>query len=142
MIGTKIGKGTVIAEAKRPEHIKSKHKFWKVECECRTICLVPSSSIRGNKWKSCGCLHEPNLIGKQFHDGKVIQLLEPDGKGNRVWLLECKCGKQYKAITNSLTQNNTKGCGCRNYREGNKHPNFKGVGDLTGEYWGKLKKRC
>lgn len=140
MINKKIGCGVVIAEGVRPTHVKGKHKYWIVQCECGESCLVPSYSIRGNRWKSCGCLHEPDLINKQFGDGIVIKLVGPDGMGNRTWLLRCKCNKEYTATTNSLKTGNTKGCGCRNGRTGSRHPHYKGFENLSGDYWSKLKR--
>jgi hypothetical protein len=138
LTGQRFGKGTVLQQVATPEHVKRNGRYWQVQCDCGSICVVDGSSLK-RRWKSCGCIHEENLVGKRFNNGIVKSLRKRRG-GYRIWELECDCGRTYFSPTQSLTSNNTKSCGCLNNRKGKKHPLYKGHEDLSGDYWSKLKK--
>src|SRR5438046_9973543 len=52
-----------------------------------------------------------NLVGRVFGRLTVIKYLytAPNGK---VWQLKCECGQTTKCQTGSLTNGNTRSCGC------------------------------
>jgi len=54
----------------------------------------------------------PNLIGNTFGRLTVKRLTKRKYYSNRVWLAECVCGKELFVTTTSLTQGNTRSCGC------------------------------
>lgn len=110
-----------------------------MQCECGNICIVDGSTLK-KRWQSCGCIRKQSLIGQQFGIGTVVKLLDTKITNNRVWEIECKCGKYYKATTNSLLFRNTKSCGCLNHRKGKSNPLYKGHEDITGDYWSKLRR--
>ena len=138
LIDKKFGKGTVIKQVPKPEHIKRNGFYWLIQCECGETRVVDTTTLK-TRWTNCGCTQEENLVGRRFHSGEVIKLDHKYG-GYRYWLLSCDCGKQYTAKTESLMSDNTKSCGCLNKRIGKNHPHYIGCEDLSGDYWAKLKR--
>lgn len=136
----RFGKGVVIKRTNKPSHLKRKAIYWLVQCDCGNTSIVDTTSLKLKRWQSCGCPHEENLLGRRFNKGVVKKLIGSDGKSHRTWLLHCDCGNKYSTITESLISGNTKSCGCLNDRKGKNHPHYKGVEDLSGDYWSKLKK--
>ena len=136
--GKKFGKGTVIKQVPKPIHLKRNGFYWLVQCECGETRIVDTTTLK-TKWTNCGCVREEDLVGKKFSFGTVVKLNHKYA-GYRYWLLQCDCGNQYKARTESLVSGNTKSCGCLNKRIGKNHPHYTGCEDLSGEYWTKLKR--
>lgn len=55
-----------------------------------------------------------NILGQTFNDLTVEEdLCVRDKFGNYLWQCRCKCGNTINVSVVSLTQNNTKSCGCR-----------------------------
>jgi hypothetical protein len=71
-----------------------------------------------------------DLTGKTFGNLTAIRPLKIRVSGSIVWLCKCKCGKNKKVSSHSLSQGFTKSCGERRCQS-----NFK---DLTGKLFGKL----
>lgn len=134
----KFGKGTVIRQVPKPDHVKRNGFYWLVQCDCGETRVVDTTTLK-TKWTNCGCVQEENLVGRKFHSGEVIKFDHKYG-GYRYWLLQCDCGNQYKAKTESLISDNTKSCGCLNKRIGKDHPHYTGYQDLSGDYWTKLRR--
>jgi hypothetical protein len=139
LVGQKFGKGTVITEVAKPSHLKRVGRYWSVLCECGQTRVIDTTTLK-TKWTNCGCNNEEDLTEIRFHHGIVDGLFGKDDKGHRVWKVKCDCGNNYKAFTESLKSGNTKSCGCLNRRIGKEHPHYKGCGDLSGDYWSKLKR--
>jgi hypothetical protein len=140
LTGQRFGKGLVLRQTERPINIIRQGRFWLVQCDCGREISVEGNSLKKGTWKSCGCIHEQDLKGRIFGLGTVIDLMETRVDNNRIWLLRCECGLQYKASTNSLMWKNKKSCGCLNYITGKKHHRFKGYEEITGNYWSKLQR--
>lgn len=143
LTGKKFGKGTVLHQVQKPDYLKRNGRYWLVLCDCGNKSIVDGSTLKRNRWKSCGCIHKQDLTGKIFGKGTVLKLLKTEtrnGKNNRVWLLQCQCGNKYKCTTNGLVWRNNKSCGCLNERHGKNHHLYKGYEDISGDYWCKLKK--
>lgn len=138
-INKKFGKGIVIKQVDKPIHLKRNGKYWLVKCDCGETRIVDTTSLKTKKWTNCGCIKEPDLTGKTFNNGTVLELSHKYN-GYKFWLLKCNCGKNYTAKTESLISNNTKSCGCLNKRTGKEHPRYKGYEEITGDYWNKLKR--
>ena len=141
LIGFRVGKLTVVEKAAKPDNLKTKGTYWKAKCKCGNFTIVARSCLLGNHpTLSCGCIKSPNLIGRKFGSGKVIESCGRDARNNHVWLLLCKCGKTYEANTNRLTSKNTKSCGC--IRSGRNSANYRGYEDITGDHWGIIKRNA
>lgn len=81
------------------------------------------------------------LVGKRFGKGVVVRQVDKPThvtKPGRYWLLGCDCGGSYTALTESLNSGNSHSCGCTKHRKGKDHPNFKGHGEISHDYWQKL----
>lgn len=58
--GEKYNRWTVLSL----DRIENKKAFWLCQCECGTKKVVSSSSLRCGSSKSCGCLHNDNVVRK------------------------------------------------------------------------------
>lgn len=98
--------------------------FWNCKCECGNTVKVWTSHLTREKKKSCGCFHKPNLIGRRFIKGVVIDEVPIDQRRQRnrqEWLLQCDCGNKYQATTVMLTgkvSRRVTSCGCRSKLSG------------------------
>ena len=89
-------------------------------------------------WKHC------DLTGKTFGNLVVIKLDHKSKntdtlRSQRYWMCQCKCGKTTIVRTALLTRGQTKSCGCKKFRRGKNHPNFRGVGDLPAQVFSHIK---
>ena len=73
-----------------------------------------------------------NLTNQSF--GKLIALFPVKINGKRYWHCKCECGKEINVITASLTNGNTKSCGC--YRQ--ELMSNKNKKNLIGQTFGEL----
>lgn len=112
MIGTKVGRWTVLREVR-----KNGKKYYECRCDCGTVKEVYYRSLTEGKSLSCGCLRDENaaaaamdLTGMRF--GKLFVLRrDPSRKG--YWICECDCGNRKSIRGTSLTKKNgTVSCGC------------------------------
>ncbi|SRR3990167_5686441 len=55
-----------------------------------------------------GIKHE--LAGKKINDWNIIGLVYSNNKGERVWLCQCKCGKQQEVVGHLIVNGNSKRC--------------------------------
>jgi hypothetical protein len=55
-----------------------------------------------------------NLIGQKFNRLTVLEKTEKREHGSIIWKCKCDCGNICEVSSRSLTQNNTKSCGCLN----------------------------
>jgi hypothetical protein len=93
---------------------KNNQTQWLCRCECSNQKEVTSNSLRTGNSTSCGCNHNPNLIGTVFGDLTVVsQNLSLDAKNKRYWNCKCSCGNTYIADTYKLRSNLTTSCGCK-----------------------------
>lgn len=116
MIGTKVGRWTVLRETR-----KNGKKYYECRCDCGNIKEIYYRSLKTGVSQSCGCLRSEkqkenvmDLTGQRF--GKLLVLARDDGNkhgGNHYWICECDCGNR-KSIrgTSLVRENGTRSCGC------------------------------
>lgn len=78
-----------------------------------------------------------NLTNKRFNKLVVIERIASD-RGNSVWwLCKCDCGKETKVRGQHLTRtkNSVQSCGCLKLLKGRNHKDWKGCGEISGDYW-------
>lgn len=120
---------------------------WICKCECGNLTSVFSSNVKRGLTKSCGCLHSElisqkltkDLIGQKF--GRLLVIKRDNGvkKSNGVyWQCRCDCGNYVSVISHSLTNGNTKSCGCLKSESSSQRFSH----NLTGQIFGKLKVLC
>ena len=135
-----------------PKKVGNRYRsFWRCKCDCGKEIII--KKIYGGV-KSCGCKRSINLIGKRFNNLLVIEKLKAERTGRCIlWRCQCNCGKETTAQTNHLTHNIKKSCGClvgKNLNSlanikpkyGINHPDWKGCGDISGSFWGTIKRNA
>lgn len=78
-----------------------------------------------------------DLHGMTFHDLKVIGIAGKTRSGNITWLCKCSCGNEKVFSSDHLTRKKSpvKSCGCKRVRYGSNHHQWKGCGDISGNWW-------
>jgi hypothetical protein len=79
-------------------------------------------------------------IGKKVGKLTIIGAAEATRKGYKKWLCECDCGNKKAVLATHLKQGNTMSCGCISKESGQKHFNFKGVGEIHQNTFNKYKR--
>jgi len=133
LIGQEFGSGIVIAESSREENNKTYGKWWKLKCKCGKEYCAETWCLKRGDTKSCGCLYSPDLTGKRFGRGTVIELAG-FFHSRKYWLLRCDCGNKYKVTTNHLNEGTINSCGCI------AHPNE--WGDIPSQLWSEIKRNA
>jgi hypothetical protein len=82
-----------------------------------------------------------DLTGKQV--GYLVVTAPTDLRSktqSRIWLCQCACGKQLHVAASSLSgaRHRRTHCGCKHF-VGPTHKNWKGYGEICGQYWVNLK---
>lgn len=110
LIGKKFNSLSVISYV----GIRNGKRVWLCKCDCGNELEVTTGTLNSSGKKSCGCLSKINLIGQKFGRLTVISQAESNNKKVRRWWCSCDCGNEISVITGSLTNGNTKSCGCLN----------------------------
>lgn len=81
--------------------------------------------------------HQVDLTGKKFGKLTGEKLLSSSRGGSRQWLCVCDCGNRHNVTTRHLNRknNNIKSCGCLKEVNGKDHKDWKGCGDISGNWW-------
>lgn len=86
---------------------------WECLCDCGNNYTTTASLLVTGNVKSCGCLVCPDLTGNKYGMLTVLSKTDERLYGRQVvWKCLCDCGNYKDVATNSLTQGNTKSCGC------------------------------
>jgi hypothetical protein len=75
-----------------------------------------------------------NVIGEVYGKLKIVSEHSKTRNGHYRYTCECECGNIANILLTHLRQGNTKSCGC-DKPIGNMHPNWKGYGDISGDFW-------
>jgi hypothetical protein len=78
-----------------------------------------------------------DLTGESFYSLVVLFRASSNRQGSATWLCQCVCGNQKVFSTDHLTRktNPVKSCGCQRIKRGKDHAQWKGVGDISGNWW-------
>ena len=109
----KYGMLAFIEEIK--ERSKSGKIQWKMKCDCGKIVIKEGSRVKSGSIKSCGCLRKKTKINPNDKFGKLLVLercKKNDKQGKPKWICVCECGNKVEVSGGSLSQGNTKSCGC------------------------------
>jgi len=61
LVGQKFGKLEVISRSEKKDR---QGTYWRCLCDCGTVCLKPSSSLRRGHVKSCGCIRGTHRLSR------------------------------------------------------------------------------
>lgn len=136
LTGQRFGSLFVIRESR--ERKKGGEVLWVCRCDCGEIKKIRGYPLRTGKTISCGCKLKTkmDLTGKRFGFLTVVREKEESGRGPRIWLCRCDCGRMVYKKQGDLRPNLKKGskgrrvksCGCLSGR----------TIDLIGKRFGKL----
>jgi hypothetical protein len=78
-----------------------------------------------------------DLTGMIFHELTVIGVAGKTRSGSITWLCKCSCGNEKTFSSDHLTRKKSpvKSCGCKRIRYGSDHHQWKGCGDISGNWW-------
>lgn len=99
-----------------------------------------SESLVSQKIKKYGLRRktEDAYLGKKFNSLKPIKYLGKDKNSHTIFLCVCDCGKTKEVLANSLTNGNTKSCGCTSRKRGKEHKLYAGYEEIRAEYWSRV----
>ena len=123
IVGEVFGNLTVMS--RRLGENSARYSHWNCQCSCGNTCVVNSQQLRSGYYKSCGCLHANQLMGKRF--GKLL-VIDRIKKGGRIyWVCLCDCGGYKDVLGYRLLNGDTSACVCGDKRV---------VKDLVGKVFG------
>lgn len=112
------------------------------KCDCGRETCVRSISLYSGNTRSCGCLrfgrkkHSPSGVqitpGDRF--GRLVAL-EQTGEyrsGYPMWRCKCDCGQEVCVRAVSLSNGQTRSCGCLRSLQNNRHPSSVEIGQRFG----------
>ena len=112
--------------AVRFDHTDEKYKpHWLFQCDCGNQKVLPISSVKWGRVRSCGCLAEKHIteLNRQDISGMQFDRLtavrptdERDVTGSIIWECKCECGNIVKLSVNKLHSGRVHSCGCK-YKE-------------------------
>ena len=145
LTGKKFGRLTVVELHK--ERSKYGQAQWICRCDCGGTSTVVGWSLRKGYTKSCKCLHREMTSIKRLKDlsnqrfGRLTAISihpEKSRHGAIRWICHCDCGSRVVVVAGSLTNKNSRSCGCLNKESTTLHGKHK-----SKEYqsWSSLKGR-
>ena len=116
--GQKFGKLTAI----HLEYIKNGRAYWSCLCECGKSKIVLGKNLRSGATYHCGCLtseliskariNKIDLVGNTYGRLTVIEKLEKFKRNRTYYRCKCSCGNETIVYGGSLSNGETKSCGC------------------------------
>jgi hypothetical protein len=82
-------------------------------------------------------MHLKDLTGKQFNNLKVLKRAGSNRQGSSTWVCECVCGNEKVYSSDHLTRKKSpvKSCGCLAHKTGARHSQWKGCGEISGNWF-------
>lgn len=118
---------------------------WECRCDCGQEALCTSGNLRRGNSTSCGCkrFESRNKIKAGQRFGRLVVLRRDGSKRHgkscfAAWLCRCDCGAETRVISMSLTNGDTRSCGCL-LSESTRARAIENFLDLTGERFGWLR---
>lgn len=78
-----------------------------------------------------------DLTGVRFGKLVVVKRLQASRDGSVLWDCQCDCGNSVQVNTRHLNRKKhyVRSCGCNQHKRGKDHPQWQGVGDISGHWW-------
>ena len=123
--------------------IEEKDNKFFCRCECGTEKLVNKSNIIDGRSKSCGCLAKQltskrklnDLTGRIFGKWTVLNRAANSKSNMTKYLCRCQCDKEREIFAKHLNSGDSTSCGNCTVKTGDKHPQWNGCGDISGDWW-------
>lgn len=109
-VGMKIGRLTVIKKTKKT--VKGLPQ-WLCQCDCGKQIVIPETSLKNERVKSCGCSRKALYIkqGDVFGKLTVIKFNGLTKSKNKRYLCKCECGQTKTIAGSKLINGQTISCG-------------------------------
>lgn len=149
LTGKKFGKLTVLSKS----HIHyspsgQRRYYWLCNCDCGGTNTIEGHQLKRGSTKACGCLKRKgvvrkNITGQKFGGLTVLGFSYFHKNHCSYWKCKCECGQE-KDMPLTYLRNRTPyhSCGCRTHLSGNKSIYWKGIGDLSGDYFASVKQKA
>jgi hypothetical protein len=79
-------------------------------------------------------MRKVNLLGQKFGLLTIIKEAPPTPRGHSSWVCLCDCGKNIIRTSTSMKRSKFSSCGCWHV-SGVEHPLFRGVGEISGNWF-------
>lgn len=138
LTGQKFGDLEVIS---RSAKIGSKGAtYWNCECKCGETKDYRSDVLRKTGISNCGCHGLKIKIGDKVGKLTVVDRI-PTRKRSFYWKCVCDCGNNEEVILSSyaIKHGVHKSCGCSKNPSGERHPNYKGYKEISGNHFNQIK---
>lgn len=117
ILNKRFGNLLVIEQVPKPEHLKTRGKYWLCQCDCGKQKIIYGKSLREGKTTSCGCIKmkqaEQKYIGNKFGKLTVIKATNKRSNDGHIYFeCKCDCGNIHYATSNNLLSGHTNSCGC------------------------------
>ncbi len=78
-----------------------------------------------------------DLTGKEINNIKIIHRASSNRRGGSTWICKCHCGVEFTTSSDHLTRKKSpiKSCGCTIKKKGSSHKDWKGHGEISGDWW-------
>ena len=76
-----------------------------------------------------------DLTGKRFGKWTVLYRTASSRNGATMWMCRCECGVEKDVYGSHLTYGKSNGCLQCSKLKGENHPQWDGVGKISGDYW-------
>lgn len=126
---------------KRLEATKNRGYKWLFKCDCGNLVEKIGAVVKNGRCaQHCGCKEsrgdrKNDLTGQIFGKLKVIKRNGISSDRKTLWLCKCECGGEISVRAHYLKTMRRTHCGCGRKNIGEKHPRFKGCGEVSGTYW-------
>lgn len=96
------------------EVAQEKPRKWRCRCDCGNETSVLTRDLRNGNTKSCGCMRNDfeDLSGQRFGRLVAVERVGSAPGGYSMWRCECDCGGEVTVRSTSLSDGNTRSCGC------------------------------
>jgi hypothetical protein len=124
---------------------KGRDRYWKCRCTCGyETSLTTTKLTKGysKKCPTCSALDRRiDITGYKYGNLEAVKFEKMFNKKS-YWIFKCACGNLVSLQMNRVQQGLTKSCGCMHWQEKDKHPNWKGYGEIGMSIFSKLKREA
>lgn len=118
----RFGRLLVIGVAPRGEKYP-RQQWWRCRCDCGKEISLPTWSLTGGGYRSCGCLQEESrkvdVTGERRGSLTAVRPTEKiyrQGRksgGSVIWVWRCDCGREIEAPLSGVGPDGRTSCGCK-----------------------------
>lgn len=116
LLGKRFDRLLVVSRDKTKRKNQDRDTCWICLCDCGREIRTKGKNLLAENTRSCGCIKNPDLTGKQFGRLTVVSRAEmkrnANGSTSSRWICLCSCGVEVVVRGTELKRGDTKSCGC------------------------------